>query len=82
MANHISAEKRMRSSLKRRMRNRGTRTKIKNIYKKLESVKDNKDEFNKVLNIYYKEMDKAVSKGVYHINTAARKKAQAAKLAK
>ncbi len=82
MANHKSAKKRIRTSLKRRMRNKGIRTRIKNIYKKLLTVKENKEEFEKVLSIYYKELDKAVSKGVFHINTAARKKSQAAKLVK
>ena len=73
-----SAAKRQRQNEKHRLRNKAIKTNIKHTTKKLLSViKDNKKQ--KAVE-FYKEfgclVDKAVTKGVYHKNNAARKKSR------
>lgn len=73
-----SAAKRHRQNEKRRLRNRIVRSKIKtNIKNFLDAVKKNaKDEAENNYRLFGKLIDRAVTKGVYHSNTAARKKSR------
>ncbi|MEO8399031.1 MAG: 30S ribosomal protein S20, partial [Ignavibacteriaceae bacterium] len=74
MANHKSAEKRIRTSAKRRLVNKNIDSKIKTIIKKTFGSSE-KEEAEKL----YKEavgfLDRSTTKGKIHRNTAARKKA-------
>jgi len=73
MAHHKSAKKRIRSSEKRRIRNQATRSKLNTLVRKVYSMEDNE----KLLTTYKEAVsfiDKTVSKGRLHKNTAARKK--------
>ncbi len=75
MANHKSAEKRIRQTIKRTERNRYYRTRIKNIIKAVrESVAANDvPKAQEALKIANKELHKFVSKGIIKKNTAARR---------
>lgn len=73
MANHQSAKKRIRSSEQRRIRNQATRSELNTLVRKVYSFEDKEK-----AQAAYKEavsfIDKTVSKGRLHKNTAARKK--------
>lgn len=73
MANHKSAKKRIRQSEKRRVRNQDTLSKVKTIVRKVNSSNE-KAEADVLLKEAVSFIDKAVSKGRLHKNTAARKK--------
>lgn len=75
MANHKSAEKRIRQTEKRTERNRYYRTRIKNITKAVREAvaSKNVEKANEALKIANKEIHKFVSKGILKKNTAARK---------
>ncbi len=81
MANSKTAEKRHRQSVGRRMRNRTAKSEIRSAIKKfLVSVNDgSKDGADKQFNAIKKLMDTAVSRGIMHKNTVARKKSRLAK---
>lgn len=81
MANHKSAIKRHRQSLKRRERNRTVKSSLKTVAKKLEAavIKKDPDEASKILQSAIVALDKAAGKGVIHKNTAARKKSRLSK---
>ncbi|RKX81400.1 MAG: 30S ribosomal protein S20 [Spirochaetes bacterium] len=84
MPNKISAAKRQRQNEKRRLRNRTIRSRIRGSARKLiELVNEKKKD---EAELQYKELtsliDRAVSKGVYHKNTAARKKSRMYRLLK
>ena len=88
MANIKSAKKRVLIAEANRQRNVAWKSSIKTAFKKvleLASGKD-KDAFAAALSKAYQLCDKAVSKGILHKNTAARKKSRltlaAKKLAK
>jgi small subunit ribosomal protein S20 len=74
-----SAKKRVRLAEENRKRNKSLKTRIKNITKKLKEEKDFKKK-EELLKVAYSVVDKAVQKGAIHKNTAARKKAQFARL--
>ena len=76
MANIKSAKKRVLIAEKNRVRNTAFKTSIKSAVKKvLELAKgEDKDALNKAISKAYQLCDKAVSKGILHKNTAARKK--------
>jgi small subunit ribosomal protein S20 len=76
-----SAKKRVRLAEENRKRNKGVKTRIKNITKKLKEEKNPK-KAEETLNVAYSIVDKAVKKKVIHKNNAARKKAQFTKLVK
>ena len=82
MANHKSAVKRARQNEIRRLRNKGTKTRIKSIVKDLRSsVGEAPGEGTKVkLNTAQSVIDKASKKGVIHKRTASRKISRLAKL--
>ena len=73
-----SAAKRHRQSEDRRMRNRIFRTKVKTVTKKLSSTitSNAKEEAEVNYKALTSLLDKAVSKKIFHKNTAARKKAK------
>lgn len=75
MATHKSAEKRMRQSEKRRMRNVSTRTSVKTRIKKVLEAVEGKDLEKSKEELYKtaKAINKAASDGVLHKNNAARK---------
>lgn len=73
MANHPSALKRMRQNEKRRIRNMSCKSGIKTAVKKylravLEKPEDARDLLSKAMSL----LQKGVSKGVVHKNTASR----------
>ena len=81
MANHKSAEKRVRQTLKRNEINRSNRSKLRTSIKKLRAAVASHDKNGGVelLNPTISLIDKAVNKGVIHKNTAARYKSRLTK---
>lgn len=72
MANHPSALKRHRQSLKRASRNRSYRSQLKTFSKKVEQALS----FEEAQGLFQKAMSfihKAAQRGILHRNTAARK---------
>ena len=82
MANIKSAKKRIKVIAKKTLRNKmvksGTRTAIKKVTAAVESGDKNAAAAN--LRNAVSAIDKAVTKGVYHRNTAARKKSRLTKM--
>ena len=78
MANIKSAKKRVLIAEANRQRNVAFKSSIKTAMKKvLElAVTDDKEALNSALSRAYQLCDKAVSKGILHKNTAARKKSR------
>lgn len=81
MANHKSAEKRVRQNEKRNLINRSNRSKLRTQIKKLRSAlaASDKSKSNELLVPTVSLIDKAVNKGLIHRNTAARYKARLTK---
>ena len=81
MANHKSAEKRVRQNIKRNEINRSNRSKLRTQIKSLRSAltANDKDLSNQLLNPTVSLIDKAVNKGLIHKNTAARHKSRLTK---
>jgi len=75
LADHKSAEKRARQSEKRRVRNASARSQVKTSVKAaLKSIEEKDvEKSRKVLFDTTKTIAKAVPKGIFHKNTAARK---------
>jgi small subunit ribosomal protein S20 len=78
MPNHKSAEKRVRQNERRRVINRGNRTKLRTSIKKLRSALTGADNTQSaaLLPQTVSEIDRAVQKGVLHRNAAARHKSR------
>lgn len=78
MAQHASAEKRMRQGEKRRARNRKNVSQLKTQVKKLRAAiaEGNAEAAKKLLPETVGEIDKAAKKGVVHDNAAARYKSR------
>ena len=78
MANIKSAKKRILTAEANRQRNVAFKSAIKTAIKKslLLAEGDDKDALNASISQVYQLCDKAVSKGVLHKNTAARKKSR------
>ena len=78
MPNHKSAEKRVRQSEKRRVINRGHKTKVRTYLKKLRAALDSgkAEDVQKVPPDAISVIDKSVQKGVLHKNAAARYKSR------
>ncbi len=78
MPNHKSAEKRVRQSEKRRVINRGHRSKVRTYIKKLRAALDSgkSEDVQNVLPEVISVIDKSVQKGVMHKNAAARYKSR------
>lgn len=75
MANHKSAEKRIRQTLKRTERNKYYRTRVKNLSRALNEAVDANDvaKAQEALKVANKDIHSFVSKGILSKNTAARK---------
>lgn len=83
MANHKSAIKRARQSEDRRLRNRMTKTQVKNVVKNVRLAADEKSpETAATLKHAQSIIDKAAKKGTLHKRTAARKISRLSKLVK
>lgn len=78
MAHHKSAKKRIRQTIKRTARNRSLRSSMRTAIKKYRTLLDEGDA--KVASEAYpkaqKTIDKMVTKGILHRNTAARYKSR------
>jgi len=84
MANHKSAKKRIKQTIKRTERNRFYRTRIKNITKAvIEAVEaGDLEKANETFKVANKKLHSFVSKGILKKNTAARKVSRLNKLVK
>ena len=81
MAQHKSAERRVRTSERRRVRNRADKSRMKNLVKQLKATTDKKkaeDIYKDVTSL----LDKISIKNVIHKNFAANKKSKLAKFVK
>jgi small subunit ribosomal protein S20 len=78
LARNLSAEKSDRQGEKRRLRNKMIKSRAKTLLKDFVGLVEEKkkDEAQKMLLEVASFLDQAVSKGVYHRNTAARKKSR------
>ncbi len=81
MANIKSAKKRVLIAQRNTERNTAFKTSIKTAVKKVlaTAASEDKSELNAQLSKVYQLCDKAVSKGILHKNTAARKKSRLTK---
>jgi small subunit ribosomal protein S20 len=70
MPQHKSAEKRVRQSERRSIRNKAKITKMRTLVKKVRSAKT-KDDAKKALPVVVKFLDQIASKGIIHKNKAA-----------
>ena len=77
MANTKSAIKRIRQNERRRLRNRTVRSKVRSSLKVARTIEG--PEQRATIQEAIRFLDKAVSKGVIHRNTAARKKSALAR---
>lgn len=75
MAQHESAEKRARHSLKRRTANREKKSMMKTLLKNVRAEKD-KDKATVALKEAVSTLDKLASKGLIHRNKAANQKSK------
>lgn len=75
MANHKSAEKRIRQTVKRTEINRSRMSRVRTFVKKVETAiaTGNKDAAQSAYRLAQPELHRAVTKGVMHRNTVARK---------
>lgn len=81
MANHKSAEKRIRQTAKRRLRNRTSLTRMRSAVKKLRVAVDEGDQkvAQDLLLPTLSIVDRTAQKGVIHANKAARTKSRLSK---
>ncbi len=81
MANHKSAEKRIRQNARRNEINRSNRSKLRTQVKKMRTAIAGQDKAasGELLNPTVSIIDKMVNKGVIHKNTAARYKSRLTK---
>ncbi len=82
MANHKSALKRARQSETKRLNNKATKTRVKNVVKSIRTAAadDANDQNVNMLNEAKSTIDKAAKKGVIHKKTAGRKISRLSKL--
>jgi small subunit ribosomal protein S20 len=78
MPQHKSAERRMRTSTRRRARNRHYKSMMKNLMKELRGTTD-KTQAEALYRKVAALLDRVATKGVIHGNNAAHKKSQLAK---
>jgi small subunit ribosomal protein S20 len=77
MANIKSAEKRVLTATKRTLRNKAVKSNLKSTLKKADASLAAKDGSAKeTVSVALKKIDQAVTKGILHKNTAARKKSK------
>ncbi|MEM7135440.1 MAG: 30S ribosomal protein S20 [Myxococcota bacterium] len=74
MANHASAKKRVRQTIKRTARNRHIRTNVRTSVKRVRAAvaAGDADAAKKALIVAIAKIDSAVSKGIYHRKTGSR----------
>jgi len=82
LANIKSAQKRIKVAAKRQARNKHIKTGTKTAIKKVSTAMSSNDKVqtNEMLLQAIVAIDKAASKGVYHKNTASRKKSRLVKM--
>jgi small subunit ribosomal protein S20 len=75
MATHKSAEKRIRQTLKRTEINRARRSRVRTFVKKVETAIATRDKAmaQSAFRLAQPELHRAITKGVLHKNTVARK---------
>jgi small subunit ribosomal protein S20 len=80
LAHTKSGKKRIRTAERNRVRNQAVKSRTKTMVKKLLTAIEAKDAeaAKAALSVTYKELDKAVSKGVFKKNTVSRRKARLA----
>jgi len=80
LAEHLSVKKRAHQNVKARKRNRGWKSRLKTVQYRLKRSLESKDGDSASAQYleYVSLLDKAVSKGVIHKKTAARKKTRMA----
>ncbi len=78
MAHHKSALKRIRQTAKQNLRNRSLRANLRSTIRKFLELLENgeSDQIKSAYSQVQKTIDKAVTKGVLHAKTAARKKSR------
>jgi len=78
LANHKSALKRIRSSERKRLRNRNVRSSTRTMIKRARTTlqEGDADAAREAIREAIRTLDKAVSKGVVHRNNAARRKSR------
>jgi small subunit ribosomal protein S20 len=80
LANTSSALKRVRQNERRRVRNRGVRSQVRTAVKTARTaLGSGGSDLRAAVNEAIRALDKAVTKGVIHRNTAARKKSALAR---
>ncbi len=82
MPNIKSQKKRVLITREENARNNSKKTEVKNVIKKFEKAVEEKrlDDAKAQLALVMSAIDEAKSDGIYHVNTAARKKARLAKM--
>lgn len=80
MAHSRSAKKRVLIAERNRERNQAVKSRVKTMVKKVLAAVEVKEveAANAALSVAYRELDKAVTKGIIKKNTASRKKARLA----
>lgn len=78
MAHHQSAKKRIRTNERRRVRNKASVSKTNTLTKKVLNTTD-AEQASTILKEAVSHLDKSVSKGRLHKNTAARRKSSLSK---
>ena len=77
MANTKSAQKRIRSDERKRLRNQKVRSRVRTFLKKAEqSIGTDTEQTIEAIRQACSELDKAATKGVIHKNNAARRKSR------
>lgn len=78
MAHSKSAKKRVRTNERNKERNKSIKSRVKTFIKSYEAklIAGNAEEAKAALEAACREIDKSVSKGITHKNTAARKKSR------
>lgn len=79
MPTHKSAEKALRQSITRNLRNKAVKSKVRTIIKKVETARD-KTQAKELLKQTFSLLDKAVKRNVMHFNQASRTKSRLTKL--
>jgi small subunit ribosomal protein S20 len=74
VANHPSAEKRNRQRVKRTIRNRAVKSSVRTFIKRVREAvaSKDKDTAQKALHTAIVALDRAASKGVFHVKAASR----------
>ena len=78
MANHVSALKRVRQTIKKTEINRNNRSRVRGALRKMREVvaAGNKETAEKTFRETVSALDKAIQKGILHKNTAGRYKSR------